>query len=231
MTAKEWIIAAVLRVYPAAWRREYGPEFMHLLGARPLSARVVGDVLQNALRQRLRSAEPSTLMGLAVMLALVFELIWNIAAPRPYGASPGVVKESSMTLPAVIMPALESEYYVLLLIACGCWTYLRRPGNSSHCGIAAMKVSFIAGIPVMIAGVLMLSRVLGILVVGPGDPTTTFHEHGFAYTYYNAQHQRPGAIHVLLAPVFRLPLSWIWGLVGGGVGRWFMRSRSRQVVS
>ncbi len=44
----------LLRLYPAAWRKEYGEEFAEMLASRPLTFRIVADVLASAIRQRLR---------------------------------------------------------------------------------------------------------------------------------------------------------------------------------
>lgn len=44
----------LLRLYPAAWRRRYGAEFLALLEARPLTARVLLDVVLGALDARAR---------------------------------------------------------------------------------------------------------------------------------------------------------------------------------
>jgi hypothetical protein len=120
--------------------------------------------------------------------------------------------------------------------------------------MAAVKISFLAGIPVMLAGVLMLSGVLGVIVLGPGDTPTTFHEHGFSYTYYDAQVRScwirvsapatqtsaqavqsatcpPAPLGILVAPLFTLPSSWLWGIAGGLLGRWITRGRRRPVTT
>ena len=58
-TMKSCIVAALLRLYPAAWRSEYGPELSGILLARPLGPDVIADILWNGFRQRARAAEPS----------------------------------------------------------------------------------------------------------------------------------------------------------------------------
>ncbi len=229
MSIKLRIVRTLLRVYPPAWRGEYGSELSDILLARRLDARAIGDVLWSGLRQRIRSAEPSTLFGCAAMLVILAGVVWNIAAPPPAGHGlPALLQESSKTLPTVIVKPLASGFYVLFLVGCGCWTHLRDRGTLSRSGVAAMRMSFIAGIPVMAVGVLMLAGILGVIVLGPGEMPTTFYEHGFTYTYYNAQHHPLGPLGVLSSPLFKLPESWIWGMVGGQVGRAISRSRRRQ---
>jgi len=236
---KTRIIRALLRLYPANWRREYGGELTHMLLARPLTASIVGDVFRNALWQRLRAAEISTLVGLGMLLVMLNGFIWNIIAPSPYGS------ESSMLL----QDFGGLNLYILLLVGCGVWTHLRRRGKLDQSGLAAVKISFLAGIPIMLAGALMVSGVLGVIVLGPGDIPSTFHQHGFTYTYYDATLRScwirvqdptaplkavqsttcpPAPLGVLLAPLFTLPASYLWGMLGGLLGRWIVR-RGRPV--
>lgn len=231
-----WIVRILLHFYPANWRREYGVELTDMLLARPLTVNIVSDVFRNALWQRLRACEISTLVGLAMLLVMLNGLAWNIIAPSPYGG------EASMLLQSL----WRSNLYVLLLVGCGLWTHLRHGGKLDQSGLAAVKISFLAGIPVMLAGALMLSGVLGVIVLGPGDIPTTFHQHGFAYTYYDATLRScwirvqdpagplkavqsatcpPAPLGVLVAPLFTLPSSWLWGMVGGLLGRWIARGR------
>jgi hypothetical protein len=234
MTPRLRIVAAtaLVRLYPAAWRREYGPELADTLMARPLDARIVGDVLWNGLRQRVRMAEPSTLLGLAAMLVILIGLAWNIAAP-PSAADglAALLRDSSKTQPTVIVTPLASELFVLLLVACGCWTNLRHDGTLLQSSASAMRLSLIAGSPIVLAGIMMVLGILRIVALGPGDAPTTFLEDRFTYTYYSAQHHAPSAMNVLLAPLFKLPESWIWGLLGGQLGRTLSRARHSQTVS
>src|SRR4029077_55234 len=91
---KNWIVRTLLRLYPAAWRQEYGSELMDVLLARPLTAGVVGDVLQNGLRQRVRGADPSTLVGLAMLLVVLNGFVWNIVAPAPYSNESSILLQN-----------------------------------------------------------------------------------------------------------------------------------------
>jgi hypothetical protein len=219
MTIKERFVSVLLRIYPSHWRSEYGAEVADLLLTQPLSATVVADVVWNGARQRVRSLEPSTVIGLVAMLVILVGFVQNIAAPLPYigGAATSLLQPSNMTLPTLVVAPLSSNLYVLALIACGCWTYLRNHG-AGHPGLAAMKISLIAGIPVMLAGTLMLTGILGTSVVGPADTPTTFQQHGFTFTFYSKDHVVPSAWSVLVSPLFRLPVSWLWGTIGARFG-------------
>jgi hypothetical protein len=228
MTLKPRIVAALVRVYPAEWRDEYGPELTDMLLADRLDARTIGDVLWNGARQRIRTAAPSTIFGVAVMLAILAALVSNIVAPALDGRGlTDVLRPSSKTWPTVMVRPFESELYVLILVCCGCWTHLRHRGTLLQSGVAAMRLGFIAGIPVMLAGILMLFGILDVVVLEPGQARTMFHGHGLTYTYYAANHLRLNPFGVFVSPLFRLPESWLWGLLGGLLGRRILRSRGR----
>ena len=199
--SKDWLVAALLRLYPAAWRREYGAELTDILLARPLSARVIGDVLWSGLRQRALTAEPSTILGFASLSIIVagFVLVGDTLRP------------SSKTFPAVTVTFLASEVYAFLLIGCGCWTHLRHGGTAKRCGVAAMKMSLIAGMPIMAGALLMM-----IGLVGVGVPAAPLHY--------------PSAWSILVAPLARLPEAWLWGTIGGQLGKCIARRRQRTVA-
>ena len=228
MSIKERIVALLLAVYPHHFRREYGPELTHLLLSQPLNVTGVVDVLWNGVKQRLRSPEPSTIFGLAMMALIVTGFAWNIIAPPPYsrGALFSLLRPTSMTLPTLVVAPLKSDLYVLALVVCGCWTYLRHQAQGRP-GRAAMKMSLIAGIPVMVAGVLMLVGLLGTAAIGPADTPTTLDQHGFTFTFYSADRQVPSAWSVLVSPLFTLPWSCLWGCVGGRIGLQLSRRRVR----
>lgn len=227
MTIRRQIVWTLLRVYPRAWRGEYGPELTDILLACSLDVRTISDVFWNGLWQRTRVAEPSTRLGLIAMLVIFTGFVWNIVAPSPAGHGlAGVLEESSKTLPTVIVKLLASEVYVLFLVGCGCWTYLRFGSGPSRSGLAAVKTTFIAGTPVMLIGALMWIGALDVVVVSPPvGLTTTFVERGLTYTYYTTQQHSLTPLAVVAAPIFHLPQAWIWGWVGGKVGRGISRAR------
>jgi hypothetical protein len=234
MSAKQRLIAALVRIYPAQWRCEYGAELADLLSAEPLTARATLDVALNGVRQRLRSLELSTLLGLVAMLGMLALFVWNVAGAQSWESGwTTILEPSNMTFPAISIRPLKSELYVLFLVVCGAVIHLRYSTTPARTGLAAMKISFIAGLPILAAGVLMLLGVMHATVLGPGDAPTTFREHGFAFTYYSAQPDPPAALSVLFAPVARLGESWIWGAVGGSLGRAVSRRRDwfRRVTS
>jgi hypothetical protein len=187
MTMKSRLVAMLVRVYPAPWRAEYGAELEHLLLARPLAVHTVVDVVWNGLWQRMRSIDFATCFGLGAMMVVIAAIVTGRTILEP----------SHMTFPAVTVRPLQSDLYWLFLVACGCALQLRARTTLSRTGVAAMKISFIAGLPIVVAGVL--------LVAGIGQPDPS------AYS--------PAGWQVAVAPIARLGESWIWGAVGGALGR------------
>ena len=226
MRRADRIVALLVRLYPAAWRREYGSELADVLSHRSVSVRVVCDVARNALGQRWRDAEPAVHLGFVVMAIVSTGVAWNIMLPVSAGRGlAAVLQDSSKTLPTVIVTPLASELYVLLLVACGCWTQLRLRRSISECGAAAIRLGAVAGIPVMLVGLLMLADIVHLRVVGPDAAPATVSGLGLTFTYYTSSAHAPSALAVLTAPLFRLPESWLWGMVGGRLGRAIARRR------
>jgi uncharacterized protein (TIGR03435 family) len=184
-----YIVRALLRIYPKAWRREYGPELADLLLARPLSIQTIGNVSVSGAAERIRAIDVTTQLGLAAMAVILALAVRNVA---------GLFVETTKTLPTIVVAPLMSELYVLFLVGGGCWFHVRRGGTAAAAGVQAMKITFIAGLPVMVIGLFMLTDVIHVS---------------------NPAHHALNPWAVLFAPLFRLPECWIWGAVGAQVGR------------
>lgn len=231
MKYQDQIVSAMLRVYPTAWRQEYGAELADVLSQRPLTAGTVADVLWNGAGQRLRYTEPAARMGTLVMLCVIAGVISNVVAPASAGQGfAAVLKDSGKTLPTVLVTPLATDLYVLMLVGCGCWTHLRYGGPVSESSMAAVRLGALAGMPVMVVGLLMLLGTIHLRVVGPGD-VLTLSRQGWTYTYYTARSHTPSSLSVLTAPLFRLPGAWLWGLIGGQLGRVVVRGQHTRPVS
>jgi hypothetical protein len=176
-------IALLLRGYPRAWRDEYGPELADILAARPVTIAVIVNVMASALRARVRAIDLTMKLGIAAMAVITADGLMNFA---------GLLEPTTKLLPTVVVTPLMSNAYGLFAIGCGVWIRRRTGGSASESGIAVMKITFIAGLPVMLVGVLMLMGAL---------PHTL------------------NSWAVLAAPLFRLPACWIFGAVGGWIGR------------
>jgi hypothetical protein len=204
MTTRPALVRALLRLYPADWRQEYGDELAGILLSRPLTAGILVDLAWNAGVQRARAAAPSTILGVAAMLIVLAGFVVDPA--RAALGWTALLRPTSMTFPAVVVTFLTSEVYTILLWVCGYWTLRRYGGTPARAGVAAMRMSLIAGSPVVLAGLL--------LGLGAIDLTFT----GLA--------SQPSALTVIVAPLARLPENWLFGWMGAWVACRFGRSKS-----
>ena len=206
MSLKHLFVAALLRLYPASWREQYGAELEDLILAQPLTIVTLVDVLWNGLRQRLRLTEPATYLGVLMMGVVADGLMPGLVSPSPGLAGfAGVLQPSQIMLPTLRVVPLDAgqELYVLLLLLCGCWTNLKYRGSVGRSARAGAKMTFIGGVPVMVLGALMLTGMTSVAV----EPRV--------------------ALAVLTAPLFALPISALWSAIGGQLGRRISYFRSR----
>ena len=195
------LVAVLVLLYPAAWRSEYGAELTDILLARPLGPRVIADVLWNGLWLRARAAEPSTILGLVSILIVL----------AGFALGGGTFGRTWKILPAARVSFLFGGLFALLHFICGFWTYLRH-GKLSLSGWASMRTSLITGIPIVIAALLML---LGLVEVRLPDTT----------------HIPPSPVAMLIAPLVRLPDAWLWGALGGLLGKRITCGRQKDGVT
>jgi hypothetical protein len=206
MTHYRWMTRCVLRIYPAAWRRQYGDELVALLERQPFTAGLIVDVARAALWQRVRGLTPGTMIGLA---CVVLFFVGVAVTPTGY-ASAGVsaiIQPSGITFPTIKVTFFESEFFAVLLIACGWWTQIRRGYGAAR---AAAWMTIVAGLPVMIAGLMMWGDLASVHMALPGMTGPLVAPH---------------ALNMAIAPLLRAPESAIWGAVGGRLGRWVSRRR------
>lgn len=215
---KTTLVSWLLRLYPKAWRTEYGGELSSMLLARPLSAAIVIDVAASAVCQRLRAMEASTAAGIGLMLVTTAAIVWIVMSPPAYGFSERI---------DLLQRPMRSELHVVVLAALGFWTALR--GTPSP-GRATIRASVIGSIPLLVVGVLMLSGVLRYVELSPGQSTVSL-DGAIVYTFYKGQQQMPGSAPLLmvLSPLLRLPGAWLWGVIGGQLGRTYAGWRRRPV--
>jgi hypothetical protein len=89
MSTRHRIVSALVRMYPAEWRREYGPELTDILLAGRLGPRAIANVFGSACRERLRSAELRHLLLRALVAFIVMELLTGASAAIQYEYGPG----------------------------------------------------------------------------------------------------------------------------------------------
>ena len=224
---KTKLVSALMHLYPKAWRTEYGAELAAMLEARPLTVRICVDVVRSAMWQHLGADHAVLRVSLALMLVTIAAIVGNIVDPPSFGYSwnrPTVPERIEL-----LQRPLSSEIWVLCLVGIGFWT-ARRSNRSS--GWAAVQVSTIAALPVLVTGMLMMSGLLDFVELRPGETPTTYAQRGILYTFYQGFQQIPGPapIAMLLSPLLRLPGAWLWGVIGGEIARRVFRSR-RQTAS
>jgi hypothetical protein len=209
MRGRYAIARLLVAFYPSAWRREYGPELIDVLTSRTIAPHIVIDVVRNGLWQRTRASKPSTIFGLASVVLIVFGFVM---APANDGRQwTALLQPVATTFRPATMRFVLAEIYVLGMVACGCWTYMRDRGPLHRSGTAAMRMSLIAGLPILICALLMLLGFVDLMFLAP-------------------QRVRPLPWAMLISPFLRLPEALIWGVVGGLLGRWLSRG-SREMLN
>jgi hypothetical protein len=208
---KRRIVSVLLRVYPAGWRQEYGPELRDLLERLDFRFGTVANVVWNGMRQRLRATEPWLLIGLPIMLLTTFVYGVLIVAPPPYDPmSPGLARSA--------VSIISLAVFVSLPVGCGLWTVVRNGGTMSHAGRQTLKMALLIEAPSFVVYALILTGTLGVIAVGPGDAPTTILEHGFAITVGSPNGVLPNFGDLALFGGLAVLLRWFLGFVGGAFG-------------
>ena len=122
---KTRIVRGLLRLYPAAWRDEYGAELGALLTTRRLTPYVVFDVCRGAARVRARRAEIWQISGAALFAGTICAIYVNNTTRVRYGWYPLL--------------------FNVILVLTGCLTALREPGKSPSW--TAAKAAMLGYIP------------------------------------------------------------------------------------
>lgn len=219
---KTRLVSWLMRLYPKAWRAEYGDELSSMLLARPLSAAVVFDIARSAIWQHLRAVLPATWVGIGLMLVTIWTIVSTMVAPPPY------VRSALSERIELLQKPLQSEFYVLVLFAIGFWTAVAGEQSS---GRAAMRASVIASIPLAVIGLLMIAGLLPYTELVPGQKIAMLNARGILYPFYKGIQQipAPAPFTLLLSPLLRLPGAWLWGTIGGSLGRKYVNWRRRPI--
>ena len=173
---KDMVVRALLRLYPAQWRREYGKEMEDLLRREPLSPSVTLDVVWNALwlHGRTRdhpgeSPRPLTLLigGMSVftLSATLAGPLWHlistpaVEAMRHSGISPGLIQITpgeSFQVICVKLPLLIAAFLSYLVVLC-----LARIWTASHWGLRSER--WVTALVICSGGLFLLSGILSSL--------------------------------------------------------------------
>ena len=79
----------------------------------------------------------------------------------------------------------------------------------------------------MLIGLLMMVGLVDVRGLAPPQLATTIENQHLTYTYFNGETGPAFAFAVLTAPLFALPVSALWGAVGGQLGRNLSHLRRR----
>jgi hypothetical protein len=148
------MIRLLLQLYPRHWRAEYGQELESILKERPLRASTIANVLWNALRQRIRSAEPRVFSA---------TLVCSIAAA-------GYVAIAIRPTWAFFLYAWVNPLQLLFVILAAAWT-IRRGRSIIEAAWSALYTSVAAGLVTLL---FCCARALGWIHPAPFcDPEAT----------------------------------------------------------
>jgi hypothetical protein len=213
-------VAALVGMYPARWKREYGDEFRDVLMRRPLDAATAFDAVWNALRQQARSGDIWIVAGLPL-------LAWNLAGivhstlyggayiwviGYPLGAvNPAEIVHTILYGGGHIPDAFgihrpTPPLGLLLPLTVGYWTVSRDPFYGRG-GRAAMKNILLIYWPFFIVGPLYGLGILKVIVSGAR-----------AWVSWS---------YLFTLPLFQLPwcaaLGWLGGLLARGQNHFWRR--------
>jgi len=84
--SKNTFVSLLLRLYPRAWRSEYGGELAVILADRQFTPSIIVDVVLCGIRQRFRYAEVWQVDGAVLALWLLIGTVANSISPLPRSA-------------------------------------------------------------------------------------------------------------------------------------------------
>jgi len=127
----------LLRAYPRSWRDEYGEEFAGVLAQKPLTLRVVADVLGGGFMQHLFWDDPWKICGAGLFVWTCLGLV--------------LIRDSRL---APSMEPLSAMALGCFLLATGAWTVLRKKSGIREAGGAAAKAAMAGIVPSVFATLL-----------------------------------------------------------------------------
>lgn len=133
---KRHLVAALVGLYPARWKREYGEELRDVLLRRRLDAATAADAIWNAFRQQLRLGEPWLLVGVP-WLVLNWAGYWwkGISYTLPYNFLD--VSRPIFLPPLNLLDKFVPPLNLLVPLMLGYWTVTRDPidGRGSRAAV------------------------------------------------------------------------------------------------
>ncbi len=111
MYLRKVAVRQLLRLYPAAWRNEYGVEMRAMLLEQPLTPAVAGDVLLNGLRENFRRPDP---WKITALFLICWRFFW-ILLPAAFQFSLAAWVRFSQ---------FDHGVFLLASFCTGCWTVI-----------------------------------------------------------------------------------------------------------
>jgi len=195
-----FLIRALLRVYPAGWRQEYGEELELTVATRPLTFSIARDVLFCGLVERLRSAPVWQFAAVALALKFIIGTIVNSISP----ISPGVYR-------FFFTPDL------LVWIAVGYLSVLRDRRSVLRAMAFSAWAATLGVVPELILGILWAANLVHPTILDMnGSPNLV--GHGIVVLSIRSEMPASPALLLLAVPFSALPAG-IMGLLGGGIAK------------
>ena len=141
------MIALLLRLYPANWRAEYGPELASILTDHSLTVRIIADTTWSGVRERIRATAPWAVTGTLLLASNLCLLAINSVVPIP--------------------PMIYSGYEYLTsiaLIMAVCWTALRGASLRQSL-IAGWKASALSNSPELLLLLLWITGIVHPMII------------------------------------------------------------------
>jgi hypothetical protein len=161
------VIRFLLRLYPAAWRKEYGEEFAEVLQSRRLSLRIVADVLASAAWQRLRHAPLWIVVGVCLMVTNIGGMLMHFLGSLPWQGLRYLDPFESLAifLTAVWMASRKDSSFVS-----GVWATMKAMLICASPGLAATLIALAMSLlqPSAVFGVFILVFRRGVFVSASG---------------------------------------------------------------
>jgi hypothetical protein len=198
---KRRVVTALVRLYPARWRAEYGEELAQILMRRRLGVAGAANVIASAAWQQLRMQEPWVLITAPLLFWLLFD--WALVFTH----------NTPVTLRANWVGAVVS---VGLPFSAGLWTFVRTGKEPAR---AAMKMAILLALPHFIVGLSVLIGAVHPVVTSTGATVFRFAPAG------PGERLADVATMFLFNPILQIPFCGVFGWLGGLGGRVVRRFR------
>ena len=197
--SKDRIIRLLLRVYPQAWRSEYGEELSTILAGRSFTPSIIGDVFVSGIWQRLRYAELWQIGGAVLALWLIFGTVANSFSPFTRSAYDRFFQINGIIELAVGYTCV-ARYSKRLVVA----------------AFASVKASLLGIIPELLLAALWAADLIHPTILKL-DGAPNIYGHGITELCLRTEGVVSPAMLLIAVPITVL-LAFFLGLVGAAIG-------------